>query len=512
MEAQVVAHWLLPVNTRETWLVLTASAIVWIVLFARQPKLRRKLVRLAAWLLLSWLAMALSAPFNEGGMSRAASTADELGALGFGLVLIKLWILFAFKQLVPTIRPTSPRILEDIVLTLAFVAWGMARLRNAGLEVGQIVATSAVLTAVLAFAMQDTLGNILSGLALQWDRSIQTGDWVKVDDISGRVADMTWRATFIETRNGETVVIPNSQLTRNRFQRISRRSDGQRIWRRWVYFDVTLETLPTQIISLVEASLAEAGLANVATAPPPNCVLMSTEHGVGRFAVRYWLTDMLRDDPTDSLVRTAIDAALRRNGRRMSPPQHSVLLSIDNKRFSENRHKRHTEERLSVLRGLELLQSLTEDELITLAERLRFTPFVTGNVVLHQGDPVEWLYIVTHGEVELLVAGPDGTRRSLAKLGPGEFFGEIGLMTGEPFPLSAVACCNVECFRLDRESFHSLLLARTELAESFSQVLLRRLMQRQALLTRPDEGPPPAPKQSEVLARMRAFFGLNVGR
>ena len=77
-------------------------------------------------------------------------------------------------------------------------------------------ATSAVITAVVAFAMQDTLGNILGGLALQLDNSLEIGDWVRLDDISGRVVEIQWRFTAVLTRNGEKVVIPNGQLMKSK--------------------------------------------------------------------------------------------------------------------------------------------------------------------------------------------------------------------------------------------------------------------------------------------------------
>lgn len=66
-----------------------------------------------------------------------------------------------------------------------------------------LFATSAVITAVLAFAMQDTLGNVLGGVALQLDNSLRVGDWVKLDDVSGRVTDVLWRFTAVGTRNHE---------------------------------------------------------------------------------------------------------------------------------------------------------------------------------------------------------------------------------------------------------------------------------------------------------------------
>ena len=70
------------------------------------------------------------------------------------------------------------------------------------------VGVQAAVTAILAFSMQETLGNVLGGIVLQLDSSMREGDWVRVEDVSGRVAEITWRHTAIETRNGETVVIP----------------------------------------------------------------------------------------------------------------------------------------------------------------------------------------------------------------------------------------------------------------------------------------------------------------
>ncbi|MFZ2525895.1 MAG: mechanosensitive ion channel domain-containing protein, partial [Candidatus Ferrigenium altingense] len=142
----------------------------------------------------------------------AAAVFHEAGLIGGGIAVIRLWGLLVFRIILPQIRITPPRIAEDIFVIIGYLAWGLVRLRYAGLDLGSIVATSAMITAVVAFAMQDTLGNILGGLALQLDNSIEIGDWIKVDDISGRVVDIRWRSTLVETRNWETVVFPNSQL------------------------------------------------------------------------------------------------------------------------------------------------------------------------------------------------------------------------------------------------------------------------------------------------------------
>ena len=106
-----------------------------------------------------------------------------------------------------------------------------------------------------------------------------------------------------------------------------------------------------KIIALIEKSLRETNLPCVAKYPQPDCLLMNVEGGIARYAVRYWLTDLARDDPTDSMVRSLIDAALRRNDRRLTPPIFNVFMAKE-KQHQDARHKRHTVERTATLRKL----------------------------------------------------------------------------------------------------------------------------------------------------------------
>ena len=152
------------------------------------------------------------------------------------IALVRLSGFAVFRMLLPLLRLPTPRIVEDLILTGAYVLLAIIHLRGAGLDFGGILATSAVVTAVLAFAMQDTLGNVLGGLALQLDNSIRVGDWIKVDDVVGRVRDIRWRFTSVETRNWETVVIPNSALMKAKFQVIGKRKGAPVQWRRWIHF------------------------------------------------------------------------------------------------------------------------------------------------------------------------------------------------------------------------------------------------------------------------------------
>ena len=211
---------------------LLGAAIVLVALLFRflatgRVTLKHSLLFFAVWLLLDVVAAIFAARYEVA----IAAALHQAALLGFGLVLIRLSGLVVFRVLLPALKVQTPRILEDIVVIGGYVLWAMVRLSYAGVELSSLVATSAVITAVLAFAMQDTLGNILGGLALQLDNSLEIGDWVKLDDVSGRVVEIQWRFTAILTRNGEKVVVPNGQLMKGKFSVIADKDIGVAGWR-----------------------------------------------------------------------------------------------------------------------------------------------------------------------------------------------------------------------------------------------------------------------------------------
>ncbi|MDP1995731.1 MAG: mechanosensitive ion channel, partial [Gallionella sp.] len=330
----------------------------------------------------------------------AAAILHEVGLIGAGIAVIRLLGLLVFRIILPLLRITPPRIAEDIFVIIGYIAWGLVRLRYAGLDLGSIVATSAMITAVVAFAMQDTLGNILGGLALQLDNSIEIGDWIKVDDISGRVVDIRWRSTLVETRNWETVVFPNSQLMKNKFLVLGRRTGQPVQLRRWIWFNIDMNVATPKVIEIVEEAVRQTEIANVAKDPLPNCVLMGLDDkGYATYAMRYWLTDLAPDDPTDAAVRWQIITALQRAGIKLAVDERSIHITKENEKYEEVMHQREVSLRMKTLRRVELFSQMTGDELRTLAERLKFAPFAKGNVIARQGAIAQhWLYIIINGE------------------------------------------------------------------------------------------------------------------
>ena len=82
--------------------------------------------------------------------------------------------------------------------------------------------------------------------------------------------------------------------------------------------------------------------------------------------------------------------------------------------------------------------------------------FEPGQAVFHEGDRGDWLYVVTDGEVEVLKRNGGGTETSLRRLGPGECFGEIALVSDRPRTATVRAVTATNVLAVDREAFQAL--------------------------------------------------------
>ena len=101
-----------------------------------------------------------------------ASTFFLLASIGRSLVVLLIEVRAAARR---TARP-APRIFRDLSTAAVYLAVALLALRAIDVEPGPILTTSALLTAVVGLAMQDTLGNLVSGLALQLQRPFDVGD------------------------------------------------------------------------------------------------------------------------------------------------------------------------------------------------------------------------------------------------------------------------------------------------------------------------------------------------
>ncbi len=296
--------WLLEGRDWESLTIGVGIALVlWALSFVLLKKADRRASRLGAVFLalyLGMLALDGAVPAHLG-MNRGFRILENFflfASLGRSALLVVIHGVWrrAFGRL-------PPRIVLDLLQGAVFISIALLALDASGVKPTSLLATSAVLTAVLGLSLQETLGNLFAGLAIQGEQPFQVGDWIQFDraEPAGRVVEINWRATKIETADRVVLTVPNGVLAR---APISNFSGSVSYSRRRVVVDVPYDSPAGVAEILVGAAKTVPG---VLETPRPDAVIVEFAESSIRYNVRYFINEHGRAaDIASSVMANAI--------------------------------------------------------------------------------------------------------------------------------------------------------------------------------------------------------------
>lgn len=489
--------------------LLVAFAVNW-----RAPQ-RRVHLRRSAILTFACVALELaSVVFAALHAARWTARLDFSAELFEQYAAIEIGAIVLFDLILPPFRVELAALASDLIIGAGYIIATILFLRTRGFDISSILTTSAIASAILALSLQQTLGNVIGGVALQLDGSIHVGDFVQLENgRKGRVRQIRWRHTVIETGDWGTLVVPNSSLLQGQILVLGKREGEPRQHRYWVSFNVDFRYAPTRVIEVVTEALRGAPIDNVASEPAPSCICTDLASpnmaSVASYAARVFVIDIMKDDPTMSAVRERIHAALRRANIPLARPVVAAFYEPGGAREEAAALARHIEARRATLREVALFQTLTDEEIAELAPRLKFAPFARGERITKKGAVAHWLYILAQGSVEISVPESDH-HHPIARVEAPGFFGEMGMMTGEPRSADVYAITDVDCLRLDKSGFEDIIKKRPEIANAMSQEMAKRRVQLSALSNLDEEARSVHHDRiaGEILESIKKFFGL----
>ena len=391
-----------------------------------------------------------------------------LAAIGRAAVALVLDVGFGRRMSRP-----APKIIRDLVLGIVYVFVGLASLRAAGIEPGSLLTTSALLTAVVGLSLQETLGNLFAGLALQMQAPFEIGDWIQFGSdhkTVGKVLEINWRSTKLLTLDEVEVIVPNGNLGKAAISNYTKPSP--RI-RRSLYVTVESTTPPRKVQRVIEDAIK--GSFGVLDDPPPSVVTSDFNDAGIQLWVRFWTNEFQKWGIVEGEVRDRIWYALMREGIAISWPTREIFMHEVNDEARAKSRDRKTASNLEALRAVDFLVALPPDELAKLARSAESHLYAEGEIVVHKGDTADDMYIVRSGEVSVLVGSGNGStngsgpKRKKSRASDKEkFFGEMALITGEPRNADVVARTDSELLVVSHGAFHATLAAHPELAETVS--------------------------------------------
>lgn len=507
--------------THVHWMIVVGVgliAVATLLRFVPEPGRARVRLRRSVILMVPYVALSSLIWFNPWWLTGNWLTGITIAADFLALVIgVNLALQAVFDITFKLVRLHVPDIMHEVSLGAAYVVALVWLMHRSGVNVTSIVATSAVATAVIGLSLQSTLGSVIGGLTLQLDNSINEGDWIELENrVQGKVRKIRWRYTVIETRDWDTLLVPNAQLLNQSIKLLGKIEGRPLQHRMWVHFNVDFRTPPSEVIRVVDEALAAAPIAGVSNDPKPNtvCLDLARDHrdSFGYYATRYWLTDLQRDDPTSSAVRERIYTALQRAQIPLALP--AATLFVEKETNARDRRKQKESQRriISGLRSVSLFKSLSEEEVEGLARSVKVAPFVAGEVVTRQGAAANWLYVLVRGQVEVRVAVDGGESKRVNTLSAPDFFGEMAVMAGSPREATVVALNDVRCLRVDQAAFRHLLAQRPEIAREVAEALAERRVALEAARDHLDaeaRSRRVAGERHRILRAVQQFFGLS---
>jgi CRP-like cAMP-binding protein len=275
----------------------------------------------------------------------------------------------------------------------------------------------------------------------------------------------------------------------------------------WVKIGIAYRHPPNQVKKVLLGAVG--GVPGVLAAPAPDC--FPTEFGDSAivYALRYWIDDVQRESIIDGEIRTRLWYAIQRGGLEVPFPIRTLITHAAADAGVVADHEQR--DRNAALAKTELFGGLEPTERELLARVLKTQSFASGEQIIRQGDDGTSLYLVRDGEVGVRFA-VDGAEREVATLGPGEFFGEMSLMTGEKRRATCAAKGDTSCYVIEHEALRRVLTAKPQVAEIVSAALGRRqsaLEGERENLSAEARAQRAKENSSRFLVRIRDFFNLG---
>lgn len=464
----------------------------------------RRSAKVPAWLLLVHFVLVGALAFTPEDSPIETSLRLLAIALLMASVARSTFLLFVHSFWMRRFARPLPKILSDVIQGVIFAVALLVVFRSAGVEPGSLLTTSALLTAVIGLSLQDTLGNLFAGLAIQAQRPFTVGDWVQFDAKTGnigRVIEINWRATRVITLERLEITVPNGALAKSSITNFSRPTH---LVRRQVEVQAPYDAAPASVRRVLLASMNH--VPGVIQEPAPRVFATGfSERGV-TYAIRYFIERFEEREIIDSAVHERVWYSMQRAGISIPVPRRQVELARAAK--SQTTEKRPSvEATFDLFRKLSLFEALPDESLRSLAAQCRRTRYTSEEIIVRRGDSSTEMYLVESGRVRIEVRGegPD-QEQVLGRLGPGDFFGEMSLMTGRARTADVIADEETIVLCLDRAAVQPALDQHPELAEHMSRVLAERQVRLDSIRVKEPVHEEGEHDELEILRRIRRFF------
>ncbi len=386
-----------------------------------------------------------------------------------------------------------PDLLLDIIRALFVLAVGFAVMKlQMGIDIAPLLASTALLTAVVGFALQGVLGNLLAGMSLHLVGSFRAGQWISIGDLEGHVVGTNWRETQVRTRAGHYITVPNAKVAEAYIHNMEQPNP---VRRHSVTVGASYGDAPDDVLAALLA--AARSVPDVRPNPAPAAMIIGfMDFGIN-YRLDFWTTQFYKHSLIDGEVNRMIWYQFKRRGIEIPFPMSDKLLNDFLTVVNGQRHLEPEDHelaaRLDDLLGSDLCTKLVvgadgrplldREALARVAPLVRRLRYTHGETVFVQGESGDTFQVVVRGKLAVRVA-KDADVSAEFTLGPGAVVGEMSLMTGAPRSATVTVSESAELLEFDLAAFRAMLALRDEIPEALATLAASRAAQNRATLDR----------------------------
>jgi small-conductance mechanosensitive channel len=413
------------------------------------------------------------------------------------------WLFAGFFRAILVFKgqPRETRFLQDLVVGAVYITAVLAIVADVfDIPVSGLLAASGVIAIVLGLALQNTLGDVFSGVVLNLAKPYRPGDWIILDGgMQGRVVETDWRATHILTPDNDLAIIPNSIIAKTKLINASQPMQAHGL-------TIVVRLEPTVAPSAGSAALVAALLScnQILQTPAPTVTVRALDAVAAEYEIQYFV-EMIEQGPAaqselfDLVFRHCASAGIR-----LAPPTTSPALLPPRVVPSD---AANTPRRL--LDRLPIFARLSEDERIQLAPKMKRRTYKSGDVLVEQGSVAQALFILSAG-VLVAVQNHAATKEEAMRLAPGDSFGEAGLLAGVATMFTIKALTKATVYEISKVDLAPILKERPTIAAELGEILAQRQAIGKARLEEFAERSNPDENLATRLGqRVKDLFGLT---
>lgn len=407
-------------------------------------------------------------------------------------LLTDVYVHFRTKREVPSF-------LRDLIALMVYLVFAIISLRVIfHIDISSIVTTTTVLTATIAFAMQNTLTNVLSGFSIQSDSNLRKNAWISVKDkdIVGKIENVGFRYTSLKTTDNSIVMVPNNLLMQNVVTALAGENAPETSL---ISLDIGLgyDLPPAKAKRILLRVLKEEN--GIVHDPPPRVMVTRFSDSSVDYRLKYALTDYGDRDPVKDRLYTRIWYTVHREGYGFPYPHREIITAPDQTApFTVDR-----EEIRNDLQKISIFDTLNEQDKDHLVAHSLLRVYGPGEQVVREGESGESLFMVIRGELLVYQKGV-----KVGTLGPEDFFGEMSLLTGERRQATVIAEHEVWLTEIAKEAIESVFKGNPEIMEVLSAVLAEREEINAERRKSSAKGKVSLTKKDEYLLKLKSYFGL----